>query len=136
MLNLKSNFVLASLISATTLLTGIGFSSGALAHSDSKHDSHSSSSWGNSCPCHYHYDKHDRKCVKDRYDSDNHGSSSDSHGSSSSNHGSSSDNHGSSSDNHGSSSSNHGSSSDSHGSSSSNHGSSSDNHGSSSYSKK
>jgi hypothetical protein len=69
MLNLKSNFVLAGMISATTLLTGIGFSSSASAN-----DSYSSSHWGHSCPAYHHYDQYARKCVKDSHGSGGHGS--------------------------------------------------------------
>jgi hypothetical protein len=81
MFNLKSNLLFAGLISATTLLTGMAFSSAAMAHSDK--DSSSSSSWERSCPSHYHYDKHCHKCVKDSRDSNDSSSKDSSKGSSS-----------------------------------------------------
>jgi hypothetical protein len=83
MLNLKSNVVLAGMISAATLLTGIGFSSSASAN-----DSYSSSNWGHSCPAYYHYDQHTRKCVKDSHDSDNNSGGHGSGGHGSGGHGS------------------------------------------------
>ena len=107
MFNLKSNLLFAGLISATTLLTGIAFTSGAMANSDKDR----SSAWEYSCPSYYHYDKHCHKCVKDYRDSDDHsskdsskgGSSHDSDRDSSKDSSSGSSHHSSRNSNHGSS---------------------------------
>ena len=113
MFNLKSNLLFAGLISATTLLTGIAFTSGAMANSDKD----SSSSWEHSCPSYYHYDNHCHKCVKDYRDSDDRSSKDSSHDSSKggSSHDSdrdSSKDSSSGSSHHSSRNSNHGSSHD------------------------
>jgi hypothetical protein len=124
MFNLKSNLLFAGLISATTLLTGMAFSSAAMANSDKD-----SSAWERHCPSHYHYDKHCHKCVKDSRDSDDRSSKDSSHDSShdsskgSSSHDSSRDSSqdsSSDSSHHSSHDSNHGSSHDTSHNSSSN----------------